>query len=87
MPWSSSTAGEAVGFTTWYGGPEGERQGAVKLATGETHPADVVVFATGFERCYYYLPKKDLEALGQTCEGIPLYRDCLPPQVQVNTPK
>jgi len=46
-------------------------------------PVFATGLATGFDRSYAYLPPEDLRALGQSPEGIPLYRDCLPPAVQV----
>lgn len=55
---------------------------ALQTKDGEKLPANLVIYATGFLRDYHYLPQEVLKALDWGEEGIPLYRDTLPPNVQ-----
>ena len=61
-------------------------EGGLQTASGQHIAADLVIYATGFDRKYDYLSKDVLKQLHQTDEGIPLYRDTLPPHVQVQHP-
>ena len=70
-------------FLTAAGTPEAFTAAGLKTHAGQELRADVVIYATGFVRQYDYLPAKELKALGQTPEGIPLYRDALPLNVPV----
>ncbi|KAL0051541.1 hypothetical protein WJX82_009490 [Trebouxia sp. C0006] len=56
--------------------------GKIKVVPGQAIPADLVIYATGFERKYDYLAEETLKALHQTEEGIPWYRDTIPTDVQ-----
>ena len=64
---------------------EADRFAADGIVTkdGTSIPADLVIYATGFDRPYEYMPVDVLAALGRTGEGIALYRDTLPTQVEV----
>ena len=73
----SSVAGVAESFT-----PDG-----LQTVAGGSVPADLVIYATGFDRRYDYLPPDVLKGLKQTEEGIPLYRDTLPTDVEVRQHK
>ena len=73
---ASSVAGVAESFT-----PEG-----LQTVAGGSVPANLVIYATGFDRRYDYLPPDVLKDLKQTEEGIPLYRDTLPTDVEVRMP-
>lgn len=55
----------------------------MQTIAGQDIPADLVIYATGYDRNYGYLAKDVLKALSQTDEGIPLYRDTIPTDVQV----
>ena len=68
------TTGQAEAFA---------KDGLQTLA-GQAIPADLVIYATGFDRKYDYLAEETLKALHQTEEGIPLYRDTIPTDVQVS---
>lgn len=57
----------------------------VQTIAGQDIPADLVIYATGYDRSYDYLAKDVLKALHQTDEGIPLYRDTIPTDVQVSS--
>lgn len=57
----------------------------LQTVAGDKLPADLVVYATGFDRRYDYLPAEVLKDLNQTDEGIPLYRDTLPTHVQASS--
>ena len=65
------------------GTPAAFTASGLRTQEGKELQADLVIFATGYVRQYDYLPIKDLKALGQTSEGIPLYRDVLPLSVPV----
>lgn len=56
----------------------------MQTIAGQDIPADLVIYATGYDRNYDYLAKDVLKALHQTDEGIPLYRDTIPTDVQVS---
>jgi len=56
----------------------------LQTLSGQAISADLVIYATGFDRKYDYLAEETLEALHQTEEGIPLYRDTIPTDVQVS---
>ncbi len=56
----------------------------LQTLSGQAIPADLVIYATGFDRKYDYLAEETLKALHQTEEGIPLYRDTIPTEVQVS---
>lgn len=71
---AAACAGEAERFEA----------GGIVTKDGTFIPADLVIYATGFERPHQYLPAGVLAALGRTKEGIPLYRDTLPTQVEVS---
>ena len=54
----------------------------VQTISGQDIAADLVIYATGYDRKYDFMAEESLEALHQTDEGIPLYRDTIPPDVQ-----
>ena len=56
----------------------------MQTVSGQNVPADLVIYATGYDREYDYLTKDVLEALHQTDEGIPLYRDTVPTDIDVS---
>ena len=56
----------------------------MQTIAGQDITADLVIYATGYDRNYDYLATDVLKALHQTDEGIPLYRDTLPTDVQVS---
>ena len=56
----------------------------LQTLSGQAIPADLVIYATGFERKYDYLAEETLKALHQTEEGIPWHRDTIPTDVQVS---
>lgn len=56
----------------------------MKTISGQDIPADVVIYATGYDRKYDFLAEDALTALHQTDEGIPLYRDTIPIDIQVS---
>lgn len=56
----------------------------MQTIAGQDIPADLVIYATGYDRNYDYLAKDVLKALHQTDEGIPLFRDTIPTDVQVS---
>ena len=56
-------------------------EGGLQTASGQHIAADLVIYATGFDRKYDYLSKDVLKQLHQTEEGTPLYRDTLHVQV------
>lgn len=56
----------------------------VQTIAGQDIPADLVIYATGYDRQYGFLPEDVLKALHQTEEGIPLYRDTIPTDIQVS---
>ena len=56
----------------------------LRTAAGDILPADLVIYATGFDRRYDYLPADVLKDLKRTEEGIPLYRDTLPTDVEAS---
>lgn len=57
-------------------------EGGLQTASSQHIAADLVIYATGFDRKYDYLSKDVLKQLHQTEEGTPLYRDTIPPHVQ-----
>ena len=73
-------------FLTHAGTPAAFTASGLRTHEGKELQADLVIYATGFVRQYDFLPFADLKALGQTCEGIPLYRDVLPLSVPVRVP-
>ena len=56
----------------------------VQTTSGQDIPADLVIYATGYDRKYDFLAEDTLKALHQTDEGIPLYRDTVPTDIQVS---
>lgn len=72
--WNPTTTGQAEAFT----------KDGLHTLSGQAIPADLVIYATGFDRNYDYLAEETLKALHQTEEGIPLYRDTIPTEVQVS---
>ena len=56
----------------------------VQTIAGQDISADLVIYAIGYDRQYDFLPEDVLKALHQTEEGIPLYRDTVPTDIQVS---
>ena len=56
----------------------------MQTISGQDIPADLVIYATGYDRKYDYLAEDVLKALHQTDEGIPLYRDTIPADIHVS---
>lgn len=61
--------------------PESYTSNGLKLATGETLEADLMVFATGFQKDYSYFPADLQSKLGVESDGLYLWRHTLHPQV------
>mmetsp|Transcript_38714 Transcript_38714/g.97507 ORF Transcript_38714/g.97507 Transcript_38714/m.97507 type:complete len:265 (+) Transcript_38714:721-1515(+) len=55
--------------------------GHVELEGGATHPADLVIFATGFTKDYSLLSTEVRSALDLGDDGLWLYRHMLPPGI------
>ncbi len=56
----------------------GRHRLAVRPQDGSFHPADVILYCTGYEKSYDYFESQMRERLGLQKDGLYLYRNCLP---------
>jgi len=71
----------AAGQIDWASGaPEAYESGGLRV-NGEVLPADLVVFATGFQKDYSVFPQEVKEKLNIEADGMYLWRHTLPPLV------